>query len=211
MIEETPPAIAAHAELQRRLSLTDRGIEALQEIMRVLRESDREVMALVQRVRELEQLVWSDPLTGLLNRRGLEEALTREEARAGRDGNPIAVVLLDVDGLKAVNDGHGHAAGDALLRTLGLALRAGARASDVVARLGGDEFAALLPGADQAGAAAYVGRLRASTPSTRLPDSTVVAVRFSTGIATREEAGSLPLAFELADQRLLTAKRRALD
>lgn len=87
-----------------------------------------------------------DPITGLLNRTGLEQAIAREQARHQRYGHTVAVVVCDVDGLKAVNDQHGHGAGDALLRRVGDRLRSTARASDVLGRLGGDEFLLLLPG-----------------------------------------------------------------
>jgi diguanylate cyclase len=195
-------------ELQRLLTLTERGMGAVQEMIAVLREGDRDMVALVQRVRQLELLVWSDVLTGLLNRRGLEEEMGREEARARRYGMPAAVAMLDVDGLREVNERHGFAGGDALLRAVGTALRAGARDSDVVARVGDDTFAALLPGADLPGARVFLDRVRGAAQFAQLPDGAIVPVRLSSGVATREEAGALRDALELAGQRLLVEKRR---
>jgi diguanylate cyclase (GGDEF)-like protein/PAS domain S-box-containing protein len=104
----------------------------------------------------LRALAEHDHLTGLLNRRRFEAELRRELSRAGRSGESGAVVSVDLDGFKAINDSAGHTAGDAVLRMVGNVLSAQSRQSDVVARLGGDEFALLLPGAgaDQAQAAA---------------------------------------------------------
>jgi diguanylate cyclase (GGDEF)-like protein len=85
-----------------------------------------------------------DPLTEVLNRRGFERELKRSLAHAKRHGTSAALVYLDLDGFKSVNDRHGHAAGDALLKAVAAVLARHVRASDVVARLGGDEFAVLL-------------------------------------------------------------------
>ena len=88
-----------------------------------------------------------DQLTGLYNRRFLEDALTRETGRAARSGEPVAVAILDVDHFKRVNDTYGHEAGDAVLRELGQALLKTIRKTDIVGRFGGEEFLMLLPGA----------------------------------------------------------------
>jgi diguanylate cyclase (GGDEF)-like protein len=161
-------------EMQRLLRLNEMGMHALQEVTAALRESSREVLSLVQRNRYLEQLAWTDPLTGLLNRRGFDEELEREDARARRNRTTAAVVLLDVRGLKSVNDTYGHTSGDALLRAVGSALRVCARGSDVAARFGGDEFAALLADANLEGAHAFVGRVRAAVHTARLSDDLAV-------------------------------------
>ncbi len=94
---------------------------------------------------ELHRLATEDELTGLRNRRSFEAALQQQVARCARYGEPAAILLLDLDGFKAVNDTHGHLAGDALLQHVAGVLRGRLRAADVVARLGGDEFAAVLP------------------------------------------------------------------
>ncbi|MHB1929875.1 MAG: putative bifunctional diguanylate cyclase/phosphodiesterase [Acidimicrobiales bacterium] len=100
-----------------------------------------------------------DPLTGLANRRLFDQSL--DEALAARpEERPLAVVLVDLDDFKAVNDGHGHAAGDRVLVELGARLQALCRPADLVARLGGDEFAVLLPDATAEAAAEVVERLR---------------------------------------------------
>jgi diguanylate cyclase (GGDEF)-like protein len=101
---------------------------------------------------ELAELSRTDPLTGCLNRRGFAERMDIELQRAGRAGAPVALIQLDLNGFKAVNDRHGHAAGDDVLRWVGSTLQGLLRGSDATGRLGGDEFALLLPGvaADEA-------------------------------------------------------------
>ena len=88
-----------------------------------------------------------DQLTGLYNRRFLEDALTRETGRAARSGEPVAVAILDVDHFKRINDTYGHEAGDAVLRELGQVPLKTIRKTDIVGRFGGEEFLMLLPGA----------------------------------------------------------------
>jgi diguanylate cyclase (GGDEF)-like protein len=107
---------------------------------------------------ELAELSRTDPLTGCLNRRGFAERLDAELQRAARDGADVAIVQLDLNGFKAVNDRHGHAAGDELLRWVGSTLQALLRASDATGRLGGDEFALLLPGVSAAEARVIADR-----------------------------------------------------
>ncbi|WIM05272.1 MAG: EAL domain-containing protein [Candidatus Nitricoxidivorans perseverans] len=96
--------------------------------------------------RELERLALYDPLTGLANRRAFEQALDQTAARHRRDGNASALLYMDVDGFKKVNDMRGHQEGDLVLKAIGERLRRGLRSADVLARLGGDEFGAMLVG-----------------------------------------------------------------
>jgi GGDEF domain-containing protein len=101
----------------------------------------------------------TDPLTGLLNRRGFQERFREELQRAERAGRPLSVVLVDCDDLKVINDRGGHALGDRVLERLAHVLRAEKRLEDVAARIGGDEFALLLPELDAEQASPLVERL----------------------------------------------------
>jgi diguanylate cyclase (GGDEF)-like protein len=114
--------------------------------------------------RRLAALVDEDPLCRILNRRGFERAFGSAVAHVARYGDSAALLLLDLDGFKAVNDTRGHPAGDALLREVATVLSAHLRASDVVARIGGDEFAVILWRVDESTARAKAARLKAILP-----------------------------------------------
>src|SRR3954469_11660097 len=129
-------------------------------VVRYGRRIDAAVAAEVER---LAEMAITDPLTGLRNHRAFHEDVARELQRAGRSGVPLALVLLDVDDLKAVNDTHGHQAGDERLQALARAIRATARGADLAYRVGGDEFAVILPDARSWGALEFAQRLRAAT------------------------------------------------
>jgi diguanylate cyclase (GGDEF)-like protein len=155
-------------------------------------------------VSRLRHLAGSDALTGLANRRAFHQALTREHARWTRGGAVMAVVLLDVDGLKALNDAHGHAAGDEAIVATAQALRAAVRKTDVVARVGGDEFAVLLT--DTSAGRVYIAldRMRDAV------QSQVVAgrpLRISAGMALPgPDASTVEELLEEADTRLYADK-----
>lgn len=111
------------------------------------------------RSRELESVANTDPLTGLYNLRYLQTQITHLLGLAKRYNHPFGLLLLDLDGLKRVNDGHGHAAGDRVLMQVALALRRTIRDVDTAARIGGDEFCVLAPEQDADSAAILAGRL----------------------------------------------------
>jgi diguanylate cyclase (GGDEF)-like protein len=116
--------------------------------------------------RRLADISRIDPLTGCLNRRGFDERLEEELAEGTRTGDPVTLVLVDLDRFKEINDTHGHQAGDELLAWIGRSLTGELRAHDAVGRLGGDEFAVILGDTDPDGAAILVERLRAATHGT---------------------------------------------
>ena len=117
-----------------------------------------------------------DALTTLPNRRGWDEALSRELARARREQTPFCIALLDLDHFKAFNDTNGHQAGDRLLRRAASAWKLALRQSDLVARYGGEEFAVLLPICDLDEAMEVIERLRAATPEGQTVSAGVAAV-----------------------------------
>ncbi|HUP87518.1 MAG TPA: GGDEF domain-containing protein [Acidimicrobiales bacterium] len=124
---------------------------------------DGEIVHLVAReVAEAKRTAHADPLTGLGNRRALDEALPTAIARAERTGKGLAIVYFDLVGLKAVNDRHGHHAGDEALRAFATALAGSSRSSDSAYRIGGDEFLALLPDTHHDDVTALVDRILAS-------------------------------------------------
>jgi diguanylate cyclase (GGDEF)-like protein len=144
-----------------------------------------ELAASYARIHELEAHIDVDPLTETLNRRGFERELTRSLAYIKRYGACAALVYLDLDDFKPVNDRHGHAAGDAVLRAVAAALVRHVRASDVVARIGGDEFVVLLWNLSDADAEAKAAALEAAVFANpvRFGDSTLV-VGASAGVAS---------------------------
>jgi len=125
----------------------------------------REIAALTEEVRALARVARTDPLTGLANRRGWDEQVTRELARAQRSGGALSVALLDLDDFKNFNDTHGHQAGDRLLVEAAAAWRGQLRDMDVLCRWGGDEFALLLPDCSGPEAQEVIARLGPATPS----------------------------------------------
>jgi diguanylate cyclase (GGDEF)-like protein/PAS domain S-box-containing protein len=159
---------------------------------------------------ELQHLADHDPLTGLLNRRAFERALEQHLARVRRYGVQGALLMIDLDGFKAVNDQHGHETGDAMLAGVAERLRARLRASDVVARLGGDEFAALLPAADRA-EAEHVARIAVEVVRDLSP-AAGPPVTASVGAAVIAEPDlSSHVVQREADRAMYAAKRAGRD
>ncbi|MFI5938251.1 GGDEF domain-containing protein [Actinoplanes sp. NPDC051494] len=157
-------------------------------------------------VREHRRAAITDALTGLYTRRYFNEALATEQARTQRTGEPLSLVLVDVDHFKIVNDTYGHTAGDHVLVEVATRLRASVRAGDVVARYGGEEFAVLLPRTTPADAAAVAERLRAVIAATTMAIGAVtVPVTVSGGLA------GLPDDATSADDLILKADRLLYD
>jgi diguanylate cyclase len=158
----------------------------------------REIAALTEEVRALAQLARTDPLTGLANRRGWDEQLARELARARRSGATVSVALLDLDDFKCFNDAHGHQAGDRLLVEAAAAWRSQLRDIDVLCRWGGDEFALLCPDCPESEALQVIARLGPATPSLQ---------SCAAGVAAWDGRETLHDLIGRADMALLEEKR----
>jgi diguanylate cyclase (GGDEF)-like protein len=161
--------------------------------------------------RRLEYLVEHDPLTGLFNRRRFEQALAEELSRASRYQSGGAVLLIDLDHFKNVNDTLGHQAGDQLLHSIGGVIRTCVRESDVVARLGGDEFGVLLRHVDPPQAALVAdGILRAARQRQVALGKQLVSVTASVGVAMLTDATASQV-LAAADFAMYEAKRSGRD
>jgi diguanylate cyclase (GGDEF)-like protein len=156
----------------------------------------------------LRDLALSDPLTGVANRRAIEQQAAGAIARAERDGAGLSVCYLDLDGFKDVNDTLGHAAGDRALRLAAAAIAGAVRDGDVVGRIGGDEFAALLPAASAAEVDAVERRVKSACERALAAAEGLPEVSVSVGRASFPEDGATwDSLLHAADRRLLEAKR----
>ncbi|MCS6921447.1 MAG: GGDEF domain-containing protein [Elioraea sp.] len=175
---------------------------------RIAQRASAVIRAQAARIRELERLAEADPLTGLLNRRGLARRLTERLAEAARHREPGVLMFCDMDGLKAINDRLGHAAGDAAILATARAIRDAVRATDTVARIGGDEFAVVMARLDAERGLALAARLAAAVRRTPFEwQGERVSLGLSVGIApfTGEEEAEALLA--LADRAMYAEKR----
>lgn len=170
---------------------------------------------IVLRTQRLRQLSTSDRLTGLFNRGYFEARLGAELSRARRTGQPLSLVVLDVDHFKRFNDRHGHPAGDVALRELALLLRHAVRRSDIVARWGGEEFVLVFPETEAEATWEKVEQIRRAVARTpiRLPRQQGTAgLTISAGIAAYpRDAAGLDELLECADARLFAAKAAGRD
>ncbi|MFV3130281.1 diguanylate cyclase [Niveispirillum sp. KHB5.9] len=172
-----------------------------------------QVRARVRRARQLQAMMARDSLTGALNHAMVQEHLATEVARARRDGVPLSFVMIDVDRFKRVNDEHGHAAGDRVLRSLARLLRQRLRRSDIVGRYGGEEFAVILPGTGPSEAAFMLDALRRDFQAIgfRGAGDVLFHVSFSAGVAGLTDASDLAALNLAADAALYFAKRAGRD
>ncbi|HVZ51706.1 MAG TPA: GGDEF domain-containing protein [Pseudolabrys sp.] len=154
-------------------------------------------------IAELEARADVDPLLELLNRRGFERELQRSLAYMRRYGMPAALMFIDLDGFKAINDKFGHAAGDALLKAVARELTAHVRASDVAARLGGDEFGVLMWNVDGPRAAARARDLE------NLIEQLIVLYQ-GTPLSVGASVGMVPLTADATPARLIDAADQAM-
>jgi diguanylate cyclase (GGDEF)-like protein len=188
------------------LRLTNELAIANREAVRRGRELERTLERLRAANEVIEKLARTDPLTLLVNRRGLEESIAHERDRAERTGEPLSVVALDLDHFKRVNDTWGHAVGDRLLSAVGEALRAGVRPYDVAARVGGEEFLLVLPATHRERAADVAERLRARVAQLAV-EGFPERVTSSAGVAEHARGETTDALLARADAALYEAKR----
>jgi diguanylate cyclase (GGDEF)-like protein len=183
------------------LAPTDRLLAEIERLKRDLAGAER-------RIAELEARADVDPLLDILNRRGFERELARSLAYVRRYDTPAALMFVDLDGFKAVNDRHGHAAGDALLRAVATTLSRSVRASDVVARLGGDEFGVLMWNLDAIRANTKVDELEAMIAGVRVDHGTgILSVGASAGAVALDPDASAAAIIDAADQAMYARKK----
>lgn len=160
-------------------------------------------------LRKFERHATTDALTGLGNRRSMQESFPREIARCIEDDKPVALIMVDVDNFKDFNDKFGHIAGDRALTAVAGILKHQFRPHDVLVRYGGDEFAVLLPGIDEETALSVADRVRTAVcgDTTDSGDSLIkIPIKISMGIATLDGPGSLESLIRAADAALYRAK-----
>ncbi len=195
--------LSAKGETEDKVSGLDKGADAYLTKPFEPEELKAQVRAGLRTVADRRQAMY-DGLTGLFNRRAFDDLLRRSLATVGRTGNPLALVIVDLDHFKAVNDTHGHDAGDAVLRDFADLLRSVCRPSDLPSRWGGEEFALLLPETGSEEGILVAERLRAAIESHAFPAAGKLTA--SLGIAVATEAEDVDAFWKRADEALYRAK-----
>ncbi|MBL8435139.1 MAG: diguanylate cyclase [Zoogloea sp.] len=187
---------------------TQRSRGEIEELRQQASHANAEIARLQAELEQTSELIRHDPLTGMLNRKGLDEALSREAAFAQRRGTPLCLGLLDVDNFKQINDTHGHQTGDEALQHLATVIRENVRPQDSVGRYGGEEFVVLLPDTALDSAAAALVRLqRALTKRFFLARQQKLLITFSAGVAQLRPDEQPEHAVDRADKAMYIAKR----
>jgi diguanylate cyclase (GGDEF)-like protein len=198
-----PSSIEAHRKNAAYLRVAEAGLLALVALMLLTLVLTRPLLRAFRWTEEQASEARTDVLTGLANRRALEEILAAEISRAHRFAHQLAIVLLDLDRFKEINDSFGHAAGDVMLRAVSRLLTSLARQGDTVARWGGEEFVVVLPETDLAGAQRFAERLRRTIEAHKVGDMQTSA---SCGVATMLPEDNVEELLGAADQALYQAK-----
>lgn len=200
-----------HGLLRGRLIVL-RDITALNQTSAALQSANARLQQQLSEIEEMQILLKEqairDPLTGLYNRRFLEETLLREISHAARIHSSISVVIIDLDYFKRINDAHGHLAGDQVLHAMGELLRTRSRSDDAACRFGGEEFVVILPGTSLETALERAEAWRCEFMTTRVAfDKVELATTFSAGVATYPLHGdNLASLMQAADVALYAAK-----
>jgi diguanylate cyclase (GGDEF)-like protein len=198
-----PNAVEAHRKNQAYLRVLEAGLLALVALMLLTLVLARPLLRAFRWTEEQASEARIDALTGLANRRALEEILSAEISRAQRFEHDLALVVLDLDRFKEINDSFGHAAGDVMLRAVSRLLTSLARQGDTVARWGGEEFVVVLPETDLPGAQRFAERLRRTIELHEVGDMKTSA---SCGVATMLPEDSAEQLLGAADRALYQAK-----
>ena len=198
-----PSGIESHRKNAAYTRVVEAGLLALAALMLLTLVLARPLLRTFRWTEEQASEARVDSLTGLANRRALEEVLAAEISRAQRFSHQLAVVLLDLDRFKEINDSFGHAAGDVMLRAVSRLLTSLARQGDTVARWGGEEFVVVLPETDLAGAERFAERLRRTIEAQSVGDMQTSA---SCGVATMLPEDNVEELLGAADQALYRAK-----
>lgn len=190
-------------------AVIDANAEFARNLLRLLagrvRNDDVVLREMGDRRKHYERLSFIDGLTGLHNRRWLDAVFPAHLIRLQREQRPAALLMVDADWFKSLNDAHGHAEGDRVLQRIALALGRGLRPDDLLARYGGEEFAVLVSDVDLAGATEVAERLRAAVASSHGPDTPACTI--SIGVAQAVAAEPFDTLARRADAALLRAKR----
>ncbi len=188
---------------------TSEAVAALRLAMLAMSEAEQRIERQQKRIRKLESLSSTDELTGLHNRRGFHQELKRALAQANRTGAGGILMMIDLDRFKAVNDTHGHAAGDAILKAVAKTLKASLRETDGVSRLGGDEFAVVLPATEADEADSRLAALRAALDVCTVSwNGKSLPVHASIGHAVFAAGDDLDSVLDRADRRMYDQKAR---
>lgn len=187
---------------------TRRSQDELSSLRSTVDQAYQEIARLEDELQQASELVRHDPLTGTLNRKGLEEILAREMARQQRRASRLCVALLDVDNFKLLNDTYGHATGDDALRHLAQVIRETLRPQDSCGRYGGEEFLILLPDTTVDEAVVALTRLqRELTKRFFLHDNKKLLITFSAGVTELTIGENADIATDRADKAMYRAKR----
>jgi diguanylate cyclase len=175
---------------------------------RVASDTQARILKLQDELSQLSEVVRIDQLTGVLNRRGMDDAFATEIARYQRGGESLSVALLDIDNFKSLNDQHGHAAGDSALKHLAGVVKRTVRPTDIVTRMGGEEFVVILPNTGLDEAVTTMSRLqRALTKEYFLGNNQKLLITFSAGVALFQKEDDVSSILLRADQAMYLAKK----
>ena len=187
---------------------TARSRDELSLMQNRVQEAEQEVAHLKNELSMTSKMVRHDPLTGALNRKGLDEALKKEVNRQQRQGGTLSLALLDVDNFKQINDVQGHTVGDAALVHLAMVIQEAIRPQDTFARYGGEEFVVLLPNTGIDDAVSIMARVqRELTRKFFMANNDKILITFSCGLVNVAQAEDPYEALSRADAAMYLAKR----